>query len=145
MKNSFLIIPLFFFSLFACSSDEKPTQDEEQQKIPPKMQPTAEWPSLLLGTWEFVEQCESQTFGDGYSCSKPSVYEYHFISDNIMITNRFENDEIEGSYQLNGDILHMEFISINHSFSVQIHSLNDEQMILVSSGDDTALYSIYNR
>jgi len=146
MKNKILMLSLLFISLIACSSDEKPKEQEEgQQKIPVEMQPTSDWPNLILGKWEFVEQCESNAITGAFTCRTPSIHIYDFQIDSAVITNQFINNCEMGTYNLEDDNLYFEFPCVNLSIETEVYFLDDEQLILVGDGDDSTLYRIYKR
>lgn len=142
MNYKYFLIPLTLLTILSCSNNEENKVKEYQ--LPPKMQVTEQWKNLIIGEWEYIQQCEIGITTSG--CNPPMfTHHYTFKEESIVLTDRFINNCKEGTYNLEQDILELNFMCINSIVEWEIHFLSEENLILVGSGIDSTVYRVYKR
>lgn len=145
MNYRYILLPIILFTLLSCSNnDDNENNEVEEYQLPPKMQVSEEWGNLIIGEWEYIQQCE---FGITTGGCNPPMFTHHYIfqEESVVLSDQFINNCEEGTYNLEQDILELNFSCVNLEVEWEIHFLNEENLILVGSGDDSFVYWVYKR
>jgi len=126
MNNKILIICLLFVSLIACSSDEKPKEQEEEQAKP----------GSIIGKWQLYQRCPFGVNSNADCENIPAERQhfYEFKKDSTVLTNRSIEGCNDGTYIYKDDELYMEFNC--NSFTVPVTKLTETQFYFETNGDD---------
>ncbi|MFS4467019.1 hypothetical protein [Maribacter sp. 2210JD10-5] len=142
MKGQILIFSFLAILCFSCSKEDKAA--EKQIRITTKIEPTPEWPNLILGQWEYIESCESSFISDTFTCDSPFSYTYTFKTDAVVSTDR-HLDCLEGNYDFKKDKLFIAFECVDLSFTAIVQSITQDELILAFGGDDSVSFRVFRK
>jgi len=145
MNYKYFLICSILLILLSCSdNDDKEDNQLKEYQLPPKMEFSEQWKNRILGEWEYIQQCEIGITTNG--CNPPMfTHHYMFEEEPIVFSDQFINNCEEGTYNLERDILKLNFSCVNLEVEWEIYFLNEENLILAGSGDDSSVYRVYKK